>query len=197
MSTITLPVPPNAKATDYSDAVALLEAYSAADAALKALDTKLNAEHLELVREHLPAFKRLQSELADLESALVVLAERNPQWFAKTVTVKTPVGHVKQTSSTKLEIADEKISITLIEAAGRGGDFVKHEKSLDREALEKLPDEALAKFGIARVTTKNYKLATASVDLGAAVKAQEKEGAAANAAADKTARRARRESSTA
>lgn len=181
MST-TAPLP-TAKPSDFADMVNLLEQLSTNSIALGKLEAKLNAENLSTVREYSGEYKQLQTELSQVEAALAVIAERNPQWFAEKKTITTPFGEVKRTTSTKLEIADETATIALIRAAKRSDDFLVVTTTLNREALEKLEDDELRKFGVRRNVTHNFNPAPASVDLGKAVKAAEKSDRAAAKAA--------------
>ena len=178
MTTAIAPAP-TAKPSDFADLVGILDRLSHAANQLARLEQTLNAQHLDTIRGHMPVYKELQATVADCEAALEVIAARNPQWFESKKSVATPVGEVKRTTSNKIEIADPLVTMTLILAAGRAGDFIRTEEALRIEVLETLDDDQLAKFGVKRVTTHNYKIAPASVDLGKAVKAAEKSDSAA------------------
>ncbi|MBA4136739.1 MAG: hypothetical protein C0518_05425 [Opitutus sp.] len=178
---------PTAQKDDFASLVNLLDRLTHAQNQLDKLQQVLDAQHLETVRGHMPAYKELQTTIGECESAVAVIAARNPQWFDDKKTVATPYGAVKRTSATSLQVADEAVTLTLIKAAGRQTDFIKVTESLSLETLEKLEDEQLAKFGIKRVTEHNFKAAPAGVDLGKAVKAAEKSEKAAAKAAKKSA----------
>lgn len=179
---------PTAQKEDFASLVNLLDRLSFAQNQITKLEQTLNSQHLETVRGHMPVYKELQTTLGECEAAIAVIAERNPQWFDDKKTVATPYGEVKRTSSTKLVVADPTVSMTLVKAAGREADFIRKIEQLNLEALENLEDAELAKFGIKRVTTHNYKPGAASVDLGKAVKSAEKSDKAAAKAAKKAAR---------
>jgi len=177
---MTNPAPaPAGLKNDFGDLVNLLDQLTDAENDLSKLNTQLNVEHLANVRLHTDTYKRLQSLIGETEAAIQVIAARNPQWFEEKKTVETPYGVVKRTSSTSLVIADEAVTITLIEAAGRAGDFVVTTKTISREALEKLDDDELKKYGVRRETKHNYKPEAAALDLGKAVKQAEKSDKAA------------------
>lgn len=180
--TTTAPLP-TAKPSDFADMVNLLERLSSISVTTTKLETKLNAENLATVRQYADEYKALQTELGQVESALAVIGERNPQWFDDKKTITTPFGELKRTTSKKLEIADETATIALIRAARRAEDFLVVTTTLNREALENLEDAELRKFGVRRSVTHNYNPAPASVDLGKAVKAAEKSDRAAAKAA--------------
>jgi hypothetical protein len=180
--TTTAPLP-TAKPSDFADMVNLLERLSTLAVSVSKLEAKLNSENLTTVRQYADEYKALQTELGQVESALAVIAERNPQWFSEKKTITTPFGEVKRTTSTKLEIADETATIALIRSAKREEDFLVVSTALNREALENLEDDELRKFGVRRSVTHNYNPAPASVDLGKAVKAAEKSARAAAKAA--------------
>ncbi len=178
---------PAGKPDDFASLVNLLEALTAAENNLTKLQQTLDSQHLETVRGHLPAYKELQTKVGEFEAAIEVIVTRNPQWFADKQNLATPVGAVKRTSSTKLEVADPTVTITLIKAHKRDADFIRTTEELRLEVLEGLDDEQLAKLGIKRVTTHNFKTAPKVVDLGKAVKAADKTDKAATKTAKKVA----------
>jgi|GEM_PF-2203627 len=177
---------PAAKPTDFADLVALLDKLTSATNQLDKLQQTLDAQHLDSVRGHMPAYKEIQQAIGECEAAIQVIAERNPQWFADKKSVGTPVGEVKRTTSISLSIADPEITKTLIKAAGRAADFIRVSEDLRVEVLETLADEELGKLGVKRITEHNYKVAAAGISLGKAVKAAEK----SEKAAAKTAKKA-------
>lgn len=170
---------------DFADLVNLLNKLTEAKNSLGDLNQRLNAQHLETVRNYSDEYKRLQTEIGAAEAAILVLAERNPQWFEEKKTLTTPFGEVKRTTSTSLVIPDEAVTITLIRAAKREADFLVVTTDISREALEKLDDAELAKYGVSRKTEHNFKPDGATVDLGKSVKAAEKSAAATAKAAKK------------
>lgn len=176
-----------ARPSDFADLVNLLQQLTETTAALRKLEGKVTARYIDTVTDSVEEYKALQTKLSETEAALAVIAERNPQWYSEKKTVETPFGEVKRTSSTELVIADEAATIALIRAANRSEDFLRITTTVNREALESLEDDALAKLGVSRKTTHNFKPAAAKVDLGKAVKAAEKSAGAAA----KTARAAR------
>ena len=185
MSTTIAPTP-SALKEDFTSLVNLLDRLTHAENELAKLQQVLDAQHLDTVRGHMPAYKELQTTIGECEAAIVVIAARNPQWFEEKKTVATPVGEVKRTTSVSLEIADPSVTITLVKAAKREADFIKVTEELRLEVLEALADEQLAKLGIKRVTKHNFKSGPAGIDLGKAVKQAEK----SEKAAAKTAKKA-------
>lgn len=183
MSTTPTAPLPTARPTDFADLVNLLAALSKNENNLALLQQTIDRQHLGLVEAHMTVYKEIQTLIGECDAAIKVIGERNPQWFDDKKTIATPYGEVKRTTSTSLEIADEEISLNLIRAAGRAGDFIKTTYTLSKEALEALTDDELKKFGIKRVTEHNYKASGASVDLGKSVKAAERSAKAAAKAA--------------
>lgn len=184
---MTTAIAPTAKPSDFADLVNLLQQLTETTAALRKLEGKVTARYIDTVTDSVEEYKALQTKLGEAEAALAVIAERNPQWYAEKSNVSTPFGEVKRTSATELVIADEAATIVLIRAANRSEDFLRVTTTVNREALEKLEDDALTKFGVSRKTTYNFKPSAAKVDLGKAVKAAEKTAKAAAKTA-KTAR---------
>lgn len=180
----TAPAPAALK-KDFDDLINLLDQLTDAENSINKLNGSLNDTHLANVRIHSEEYKQLQTTIGNAKAAIEVIAARNPQWFEEKKTLETPFGLVKRTSSTSLVIADEGVTITLINAAGRASDFLKTTTTISRETLEKLSDEELKKYGVARVTEYNFKPEAASVDLGKSVKAADKSAAAAAKAARK------------
>ena len=86
-------------------------------------------------------------------------------------TLKTPYGTIKLTAVSSLSIADENLTISkLFLRAQRIPDFdatlyYRSEVTLDKEALEKLPDPVLKTLGVVRVGSDSFKFTLASIDL--------------------------------
>lgn len=173
-STAPIVAAPAALKKDFDDLVALFDSLSEASNQLNSLNAQLNVDHLANVRLHTDLYKELQSKVGEIDAAIQVIAARNPQWFAKKATLETPYGQVKRTPSTKVVVADEQVSITLIKAAGRGDDFLATTTTIRKEVIELLEDDELKKYGIRRETTYNFNAKPAGVDLGKSVAAAEK-----------------------
>ncbi|MBX3736709.1 MAG: hypothetical protein KF715_08475 [Candidatus Didemnitutus sp.] len=116
---------PTAQKDDFASLVNLLDRLTHAEVQLAKLQQVLDAQHLETVRGHMPAYKEFQTIIGECQAAISVIAQRNPQWFEEKKTVVTPYGELKQTSSKSLEVADPAITITLIKGAKREADFIK------------------------------------------------------------------------
>jgi hypothetical protein len=178
MNTTIAPTPA-ARPSDFADLVNLFAALTKSENNLARLQQVLDSQHLETVQGHMEAYKEIQTLIGECEAAIKVIAARNPQWFEDKKSIAMPVGELKRTTSTSIEIADEEITMTLIRNAGRAAEFIKTSHVISKEALELLKDEDLKKFGVKRVVEHNYKCAPASVDLGKAVKAADKSAKAA------------------
>ncbi|MCX6952599.1 MAG: host-nuclease inhibitor Gam family protein [Verrucomicrobia bacterium] len=179
MSTTSTPPAPAGLKNDYADLVNLLAALTAATTELNSLEADASKEQLALAKGYIERYKELQTTIGETEAALQVIAARNPQWFAKATTLKTPFGAVKRTTATSLVIADETMTIALIRAAKREDDFLNVETTISIESLEKLEDAELAKLGVRRSQTHNFKPSAKKAEFGEAVGEAEKSPAAA------------------
>ena len=172
---------------DFENAINLLSVLGEADRQLTALQADIQAGYLEIVNAHRAVYAKLQQTVSESEAALEVIARRNPSWFADAKTVKTPYGSVKFTSSKELVVANEEVSIKLIEAFKRP-ELLRTTVELNREALADLSDAELAQFALVRKPKENLTVKTEVIDLGKAVKAVEKSEAGAKKAAAKAAK---------
>lgn len=173
------------KPGDFTDMIALLSVLGEAERQLITLTADIQAGYLELVNAHRDAYAKLQQTVTESEAAIEVIARRNPSWFGDAKTVKTPYGSIKFTRSSELVVANEEVSIKLIEAFKRP-ELLRTTVELNREALAALPDVELAQLALSRKPKENLTVKTDVVDLGKAVKAADK----TNAAAAKTAKKA-------
>lgn len=178
-----------AKPTDFNDVVNLLAVLGESNRQLAALETEIAKQYAFIIDEHRSYYAKLQSTISETEGALEVIARRNPAWFGEKKTVATPYGAVKFTASSELVVADENVSVQLINALGDGKRYLRTVQVLDKEALDKLTDAELARFALVRKAKENFKVSTEVIDLGKAVKAAEK----SEKATAKTARKARTE----
>jgi hypothetical protein len=166
---------------DFAQAVDLLAALGHAHRQLAALNDELERGYAELVKPKRALYARLSATVSATEAALEAIARRNPAWFAERKTLRTPCGAVKFTRSTELHVADENISVQLVQAlAGPDGAarYLRTVLVLNKEVLETLADDQLARFGIARRTKENFSAATEVVDLGKTLKTADRKAAA-------------------
>lgn len=163
---------------DYQNLVNLLAVLSEASNRLLALSADFNHQYLEVVDEHKSEYAVNQTAIGEAESAIKVIVARHPEWFEKKKTLSTPYGSVKSVSSTSLEIPSEAATLRLIHAAKKDTEFIRTVEQLDKEALEKLDDKELAKFGIVRKESESVTVKPTAIDLGAAVKESEQAKAA-------------------
>ena len=169
-----------ADSADFKALVDLVALYSDAANQIKAMEADANAEFMEILDDRKPAYAKLQAVLTDSETALETLALKHPEWFVTRKSIKTPYGTVKLTKSTKLAVRNEEVSILLIQRALENAlgkpaeqsiaDLLRTRTELNLEALEKLDDDLLKQFKIARVETQNFSIVPAVVDMGKAVK---------------------------
>jgi len=177
MNATTPTKPTTADSADYTNLVNLIAMGAEADARLGELENDLNQEWLAIVDARRADYAKLQQAKAAAEEAMKDAAEMNPQWFAKQKTLKTPYGQIAFRRSTKLEVKNEEASIILLEQLGQDGlPFLKTEKRLVLEALEKMEDSELERLRIKRVATETFSVKYAKPDLGKAVAAAAKGG---------------------
>lgn len=166
-------------AHSYKNLIDLMALYADGVNRLAELENELLQEHLAMVDTRRKDYADLQQKIADSQESIETLATLNPQWFAKAKTLKTPYGTIAFRKTTKLNVKNEEASIILIEQqieklegadkeAAEG--YIRTNKELDLEALEKLPDVDLKKFRITRETTESCTVKAAKIDLGKAVK---------------------------
>lgn len=173
---------------DFESVINLLAVLGEANRQLNALETEVESAYLEIVAAKRERYAKLQATVTETVAALEVIARRNPQWFDEKKNVTTPYGAVKFKASSELVIADENITIQLIKAMGKPSEMLRQIDVLNKEALEKLSDEELARFAILRRAKENFSVDTKVVDLGKAVKAADKSERAAAKTAKKAAK---------
>jgi hypothetical protein len=164
-----------AEGKDYKNLIDLMAIYAESSARMDELEADLNQAWLDLVDARRADYSKLQLTLSKAEEAIKELSIVNPQWFAKVKTLRTPYGTVAFRRSTKLEVKNEEASIILLEQLGQDGlPFLKTEKTLVLEALEKLDDAELECLRIRRVESESCTIKAAKPDLGKAVAAAAK-----------------------
>jgi len=161
---------------EYRNMVDLLAVHSEAHHRMAALEAELNQDLLSAMDERRRDYARLQETLSRTRSALEGIAVAHPEWFAARRSLKTPYGSLKFTRSTTLEAPNPEATILLVRMrAEKDGEFkadsyLRQSEALNLEALETLDDATLRSLRIARVTTQNFKVEAARVDMGKAVK---------------------------
>lgn len=182
---------------DFQNLIDLLAVYSAADIGLKKLEAKSAEKYMEAVDTDRAEYTQLQEALTKSESALELIALKHPDWFQDERHIKTPYGTVKFHASEELVVANEEVSVVLIQNAidklerfrdtamtnGKGDDIIaidaqiealraclRTEVTLDLNALKKLDAAKLARFRIECHPKNNFSVKPVKVDLGKAVK---------------------------
>lgn len=159
----------------YENLINLQSVHSAAHARMTEIEAELKAKWLETVDSYRKEYGQLQESIVTSEESIEHIATIHPEWFEKSRNLKTPYGTVQFRRTTKLEVANEEVSIALLEQIGEEGlPFLIPSKKLNLEALEKMEDEELARIKIKRVITDNCTVKPAKIDLGKATKAAAK-----------------------
>ena len=153
---------------DYLTMVDLLTRFSYGANRLDELQRQINGTLLDAAFQMQTEFTLLQADQGTLEAELERLARLHPEWFSKKASLTTPVGVVKLTATSQLDVADEQLAVALLEKEfPLTADFyLKRETTLRKEALEALDDADLKKLKIKRVEGKSFKVTPAKVSLG-------------------------------
>jgi hypothetical protein len=151
----------------------LISTYNDAAQKMAARQSAIDESYSRLIAGNLEEFSLLQNTFVEAEAEIKKLALSNPSWFADVKTLTTPFGKVRETESRPIKAPSEDASIHLIRAAGRP-DLLHIDTSLDKDALGKLSDDELAKFGLSRPIEKSIKISPAKVEMGKALEEKEK-----------------------
>ena len=161
-------------AAAFKNLVNLLAVFSEATARLTEFQAELDKSTLDLIDEHKTTYAELQRTLTEAETALEVICLAHTEWFTEKQTLKTPYGSVAFRRSTKLQVANEELTIALIQKAeaanGEATGLLRETVELDLEALEKFDDTALKLFRVTRLHNTGFSVKPAKIDLGKAVK---------------------------
>jgi hypothetical protein len=159
-----------ADAPEYKNLIDLMAIYAEAESRMDELQSDLHQAWLDLVDARRKDYAGLQFTTGEAKESIRFLAENHPKWFGKKKSIKTLYGTVSFRKGTKLQVENEEASILRLEQLGQKGlPFLKSEKKLVLEALEKLSDEELKRLGIERVETESFSIKTAKPDMGKAV----------------------------
>lgn len=170
---------PAARADQYKDLVDCLAILTEMTNRLTKLETEMQDEFIDLMDGRRKEYTDLQGGIAKAEQTIRDIATLNPQWFEDSKTVTTPYGAVQSRKTTSLEVANEEVTIALLQQLGAdSAPFLRVETTLNLEALESLPDSELARIRVKRVTTEKITAKPGKVNLGKAAKAAEKKAAA-------------------
>jgi hypothetical protein len=167
------------QAGDFTALVDLLSRYAKAKNCLQGLETTAQTEFLIVVDENKPEYARHQQIVTECEARIEVIARRHiapGDWFDKSRTVKTPFGSVSVRSTTSLAVANEELTIVLIEQRIEqeselypdeepSAKLLRTRTELNLEALEKLDDTELARLRIQRVTDDKLTIKPSKIDL--------------------------------
>ena len=169
---------------DYSNLANLLSVHTEAAIRLAEIQSQADSTLMESLDELKPEHVQAQTALEESEAAIKLLAKSHPEWMDGR-SIKTPYGTVRFTRSTKIEVANEEATITLIRATYLDGAdvYLRVATELNLETLELLPEADLAKLGLSRVTTDSVSVKPAKVDMGKASKAKGPKAAGTEVAA--------------
>jgi hypothetical protein len=164
-----------APSADFKELIELLSLVSQASNKLGTMEAATNKEVFEMLEAKMPEFTLLQGTLTEAENKIKEICIKNPGWFSVKKTLATPYGSVKSHSSTVLETENEDVSIVLLEREAeinkefKPADFLRQQKKLNLESLERLTDAELARFRIKRVPKETINVKPAKLDMGKAV----------------------------
>lgn len=174
------------ESADFNEVVNLLAIFSEATSRLAEIEAAANSALLEIIDEHKTEYATLQEACKKSETALEGLCRAHPEWFTTVRSLKTPYGRVGFRSGASLVVRDDEATVKLLraehertvarhEADGATGifpvdNYVRVVELPNLEALEKLDDELLKKFMVARVHADSFSVTAATVNFGKAVK---------------------------
>lgn len=170
MTAITKPAAPSPSAADaFGRLVNLQELFFTTETKLVSMQTNVDKElafWLESIKADYVANKTVRDQA---EAEIKALALAHPEW-KDGETIKTPFGTIQFRSASKLEVASEERTLATLEitAPEMAAKLTRTETTLNREALESVPDETLELLGVKRVTTTSITVKPARVDLGKA-----------------------------
>jgi hypothetical protein len=162
---------------EYKQMLDLLVIYCQAANQLAEMQARADSALLHAQEAASQDYADCQTAMADTKASLEIIARAHPEWFGERASLKTPFGALQFRSGVKLEIANEEMTIILVEQAAKKDESLalalKTVKTLNLEVLEKLDDAELARYRVKRVETKGFNVKPAKVELGRAVSTQE------------------------
>lgn len=168
--TPTVSTPPNPTTADaFGRLVNLQELFFTTETKLTSMQANVDtalALWLETIKGDYVANKTIRDQA---EAEIKALALAHPEW-KDGETIKTPFGTIQFRSASKLDVASEERTLATLEitAPEMAAKLTRTETTLNREALESVPDETLELLGVKRVTTTSITVKPARVDLGKA-----------------------------
>lgn len=157
-------------AATYRELVDHLAMFTDATNQFAKLDADIQMEITAMMDGVIDDYSILQTAISEHEAAIKLIALQHPEWFLAVKTLKTPYGTVGFRAATKLEVANEEMTIALIERQPEPELYLRSRKFLNLEALESLEDFQLKGLHIQRVTADKLTVTPAKIDLGKAVK---------------------------
>jgi hypothetical protein len=185
MTTPTLPPDAKSHREDLVDALAIL---SEANTRLVKLQATINDAFLDSIDEHRKEYTALQESIEKATETAITIARMHPEWFADSKTIETLYGSVQSRSTTKLEVANEAVTIQLLQQLGpSSAPFLRTTVTLNLEALNILPDDELKRIRVERVKSESITVKTTAPKLGKSVNAATKKAKKAEQAAKREA----------
>lgn len=182
--TPTAPTPTTTtSADDFSRLVNLQELFLNTENMLASLQVAVDdllAVSLKNAKDDYVAHKTIRDQA---EAEIKALAAAHPEW-KDGETIKTPFGTIQFRSASKLEVTSEERTLATLEltAPEMAEKLTRTATTLNREALETVPDETLVLLGVKRVTTTSITVKPARVDLGKSANPKTVKTTAANKA---------------
>lgn len=171
---------------DFKNAVDLLGIVKVCSTRLTELKVGVDEEITALFDDIRSEWSEHEARRTEAEAAIIVLAQRNPQWFAKAKTVSTLYGQIQSRKTTSHEVTSESETIRRIKdrqllATVKNDQkeilllsgLIRKVEEVDLEHCAKLPVELLEELGINRSTDESITVKPASADLGKAMKASD------------------------
>jgi hypothetical protein len=170
---------------DYQNVLDLIQIIAQSVAELADIQSQAD-QHLYEFFDHFGKnlYSDLQTSIADATAAAEAICRSHPEWFLDRKSLRTPFGTATLRATSSLDIANEELTIALLETAGKTDPeyllAVKITKTVDRAVLSALDDLELKSFRVKRVEGQSFSVKPAEVNLGKAISTgEEKEKAGA------------------
>ena len=149
---------------EFIQAVDLMKSICAHNNRINAIQSKIDEYVLYVVADDGKELADCQMLIAKAEERLEALCRAHPEWFDNVKNIKTFYGTFGLRKTGKLVIPDEASTIRKIRRHGLVEELLRKRDTVDLEACERLPEEALAKLGIESKTHEKFKATPAKTD---------------------------------
>ena len=151
--------------------------------------TELSKEVDDIIREAVDErrkeFTELQAAIQSAKEGAEAICTSHRNWFGGKKSLELLHGTCAFKASKSLEVANERATIALIraeETPENASKLIRVVEEVDKEALESLSDEELAKFGLHRLEKESFSVKPRKIDLAKVAATEPKKATKAKAA---------------